>query len=125
MKKSKLTFRTFNVEGDVALEKEARKGIDELAEIAAIDRAHVVLRRQRALSPRFAAAGQLVVSGPDFLAVAQDQTPLAALRKLTENLRAQVLMRHARQQSNWKTKRRLRRAPARTGGLPSRASGHN
>lgn len=121
MKKIKLTFRTFDVEGHLSLEDEARKGIDELAEIAAIDRAHVVLRRQRALSPRFAAAAQLVVPGPDFLAVAQDQTPSAALRKLTDNLRTQVLMRHARQQSNWKTKRRLRRAPASTGGLPRRA----
>jgi hypothetical protein len=118
MKKPKFTFRTFDLEGNVALEKEARRGINELAEIAAIDRAHVVLRRHRGWSPRFAAAGQLVVPGPDFLAVAQDQTPGAALRKLTENLRTQVLMRHARQQGNWKTKRRLRRAPARLGALP-------
>ena len=113
MNNNRIAFRTFDLDRTVPLEAEARKQINDLAKLTRIDRAHVVLRRHRTSSPRFAAAGQLMVPGPDFLAVAQGQTPGAALRRLTESLRAQVLMRQARQESNWKTQRRLRGAPAR------------
>ena len=107
----KLNLRTFQIRQTADLRGDIEKQLARLQELAPITAAHVLLGKYQDRNPPFCAAVHLEVPGPDIHAAASDHTLAAAFQKVREELRQQIMLRHAHRQQQRKTRLKTRREP--------------
>jgi ribosome-associated translation inhibitor RaiA len=107
----KLNLRTLQIRQTADLRTDVEKLLEPLHELVSIATAHVLLGKYRDRNPPFFAAVHLEVPGPDIHAVDSDHSLAAAFRKVREELRQQILLRHAHREQRRKTRLKMRREP--------------
>lgn len=88
-----IQFHIRGMQDDAALRQQLEADLDGLNRLVAVDLAHVMLQRQREVTPPYQAVAMLAVSGPDIHAAARDHTWLAAWQKVLTRLREQIAER--------------------------------
>jgi hypothetical protein len=91
--KMKITFRSLHLRDRGAYREEVEGLLRALAPLTLVYEASVVLEKLRQTQPLFRAEVTLAVPGPDIHAVAYDHSVSAALHKVDQHLRQQVLLR--------------------------------
>jgi ribosome-associated translation inhibitor RaiA len=107
----KLNVRTFQLRAAAGLLGDLEKQLTPLQELVPITTAHVLLGKYRDRNPPFCAAVHLEVPGPDIYVAGSDHTLAAAIQKVSEELRQQILLRHGHRQQQRKPRLKVRREP--------------
>ncbi len=103
----KTTLRCLGLNAQATWNHLLREHLSQLQRLADIESAQIVLERQREATPAYRAHMVLVVPGPDYHADAKDYTLTAALRKVVENLKRQILARQTRRRVKEKSNLQL------------------
>lgn len=95
----KMMFTQLTPRPDPVLAAHTRAGLEQLARLIKIDRAHIALRQNRR-HPPFEATAHLEVPGPDLRASELAYTQRAALDRLLANLTKQIRLRKTNRGAN-------------------------
>ena len=103
----KPSLRYLGLNAQAAWDRLVQEHLNLLQNLTHIESAQVVLERQWEDTPAFRARMVLVVPGPDFHADAMDHTLSAALQKVVQNLKRQILLRQTNRRGNRKSNLQL------------------
>src|ERR1017187_9316182 len=103
----KTTLRCLGLGTPVIWQNLVLEQLHLLKSLTDIESAEVNMEQQRNSSPAYRVRVHLVVPGPDFHAEAMDFTLAAALHKVVENLKRQILARQTRRRVKEKSNLQL------------------
>ena len=108
----KLSLRTFQIRETVKLRADVEKQLAPLQELARITAAYALVGKYQDRNPPFCATVHLEAPGPEIRAAGVDHTLAAAIKKVGEELRQQILLRPVHRQAQRKTRVKRRRGPS-------------
>lgn len=103
----KFSLRSIGLNTQVAWSGLVQEHLNCLQKLTNIECARVIVDRQRHEAPSFRVRAVLVVPGPDYHADAADYTLAAALHKVVENLKRQILARRNKRRVQGKSNLQL------------------